>query len=125
MAVVATGFSYVSRRRARQAQVLARLLPQIADVRRMGAAALDLCWVAAGRYDGTYHLGLNTWDYTAGWLIATEAGAEVGDLAGGPPSPAYVLAATPELFDPLRSLLLRCGATTIDDDASWGPLEHP
>jgi myo-inositol-1(or 4)-monophosphatase len=110
LAVVGTGFSYQAARRRQQAEVLTRVLPEIADIRRVGSAALDLCWVACGRYDGYYELGLNTWDYSAGALIAAESGAVLGDLRGGPPSTEFVVAATPPLFDPLRDLLVAAGA---------------
>ena len=63
------------RRRARQAEVVAALLPSLRDIRRGGSAAVDLCDVAAGRLDGYYERGLNPWDYSAGALIAAEAGA--------------------------------------------------
>lgn len=104
-ALIATGFSYEPARRARQAIVLEHLLPRVRDIRRGGAAAVDLCWVACGRVDAFYERGLQPWDLAAGWLIATEAGATVGDLTGGVPSPAFVLAAAPHLFAPLRDEL--------------------
>ena len=109
-ALVGTGFSYESARRARQAAVLAGVLPRVRDVRRAGAAALDLCWVGAGRLDGFYERGLQPWDLAAGGLVATEAGARTGDLDGGPPSPAFTLAAGPALFDSLCTLLRDAGA---------------
>lgn len=109
-ALVATGFSYEPDRRARQADVLTRLLPRVRDIRRMGAAAVDLCSVACGRVDAFYEKGLQPWDYAAGALVAMEAGALVGDLAGNPTSPAFTLAAPPALFGPLRDLLDRAGA---------------
>ena len=77
MALVSTGFGYEPRRRAAQATLLAKLLPEVRDVRRIGSAALDLCAVAAGRLDAHYEHGLNLWDWAAGALIAAEAGAEV------------------------------------------------
>jgi myo-inositol-1(or 4)-monophosphatase len=77
MALVGTGFGYEPRRRAAQAALLAKLLPEVRDVRRIGSAALDLCAVAAGRLDAHYEHGLNLWDWAAGALIAAEAGAEV------------------------------------------------
>jgi myo-inositol-1(or 4)-monophosphatase len=109
-ALVGTGFSYESARRARQGAVLAEVLPRVRDVRRAGAAALDLCWVAAGRLDAFYERGLQPWDLAAGGLVATEAGARTGDLDGGPPSTSFTLAAAPSLFDPLRELLRSAGA---------------
>jgi myo-inositol-1(or 4)-monophosphatase len=109
-ALVATGFSYEAARRARQAQVLTMVLPRVRDIRRMGAAALDLCSVACGRVDAFYEKGLGPWDFAAGALIAAEAGAVVGDLDGGGPSGAFVLAAPPPLAAPLRELLRSAGA---------------
>jgi myo-inositol-1(or 4)-monophosphatase len=112
-ALVATGFSYEPERRRRQAQVLVEVLPRVRDIRRMGAAAVDLCSVACGRVDAFYEKGLARWDHAAGALIAAEAGAVVGDLAGGPASTAFTLAAAPAVFDDLRALLQAAGA----DDA--------
>jgi fructose-1,6-bisphosphatase/inositol monophosphatase family enzyme len=82
----------------------------VRDIRRGGAAAVDLCSVACGRVDAFYEKGLGAWDLAAGALVAAEAGALVGDLAGGPPSGEFVLAAGPGLFEPLRALLDRAGA---------------
>ncbi len=110
LALVGTGFSYQSVRRTQQAEVLTHALPRVADIRRVGSAALDLCWVACGRYDGYFEAGLSTWDYAAGALIAAEAGAVVGDLRGGPPSTDFVVAAPAALFGPLRDLLVASGA---------------
>jgi myo-inositol-1(or 4)-monophosphatase len=110
-ALVGTGFSYLADRRARQAQVLTSVLPVVRDVRRAGSAALDLCWVAAGRLDAFYEKGLGPWDLAAGALIATEAGARAGDLDGGAPSTQFVLAAAPSLFEPLRAALIAAGAS--------------
>ena len=111
-ALVGTGFSYERERRLRQAEVLAQVLPQIRDIRRMGAAAVDLCSVACGRLDAFYERGLGPWDLAAGALIAREAGATVGDLAGGPASGEFTLAASSGLFEPLRALLDTAGAGT-------------
>jgi myo-inositol-1(or 4)-monophosphatase len=83
-AMVATGFSYESERRAEQAEILVRLLPRIRDLRRAGAAALDLAYVAAGRADSFYERGLKRWDEAAGLLLVHEAGGVTADLAGEP-----------------------------------------
>ncbi|HTO00028.1 MAG TPA: inositol monophosphatase family protein, partial [Microthrixaceae bacterium] len=112
-ALVATGFGYSSERRARQGRVVAELLPQIRDIRRMGAAALDLCSVASGRVDAYFEVGLGIWDLAAGQLIATEAGATVGPIEGGPDRPGSVLAARAELFEPLQELLSSLGAGQV------------
>jgi myo-inositol-1(or 4)-monophosphatase len=102
-AMVATGFSYEAERRAEQAELLLRLLPQIRDVRRAGAAALDLAYVAAGRVDAFYERGLKRWDEAAGRLLVQEAGGVIHDL---PEEPAGVLAAsTEELAVALRHVM--------------------
>jgi myo-inositol-1(or 4)-monophosphatase len=112
-ALVATGFGYDAERRAAQGQVVARLLPRIRDIRRMGAAAVDLCSVAAGRVDAYYEVGLSMWDLAAGELVAREAGARLGSLDGGPVRPGSVLACHPDLFGPMQELLAEVGATDL------------
>jgi myo-inositol-1(or 4)-monophosphatase len=72
-ALIATGFSYSADVRADQAEVLVRVLPRFRDIRRAGAAALDLAYLAAGRLDGYYERGLQPWDWAAARLIVTEA----------------------------------------------------
>ena len=79
--------------------VAERLIGSVRDVRRLGSAALDLCYVAAGRYDAYYETGLNSWDAAAGELIATEAGCRSGDFAGGPPGRRSSSSPTPAIFD--------------------------
>jgi myo-inositol-1(or 4)-monophosphatase len=100
-ALVATGFGYDPDRRARQAAVLTTLLPAVRDIRRAGAAALDLCMVAAGRLDGYYERGLQPWDWAAGSVIAREAGAEVVELAG---EPSGLVVASPGIAAELAEL---------------------
>lgn len=68
-------------------QVFERLIKRGVPVRRLGSAATDLCWVAAGRFDGFYEHQLNAWDSAAGFLIVEEAGGKVTDLSGGTYSP--------------------------------------
>jgi myo-inositol-1(or 4)-monophosphatase len=109
-ALVATGFGYDPRRRAHQAEILRYVLPAVRDIRRNGACAVDLCALAAGRVDAYFERGVRPWDYAAGGLIAAEAGARVAGLAGAGPSSTFLLAAPPELFDPLEALLLAAGA---------------
>jgi myo-inositol-1(or 4)-monophosphatase len=104
-ALIGTGFGYLAARRQIQGEVVAALLPRVRDIRRGGSASVDLCSVAAGRLDGYYERGLNYWDYAAGALIATEAGAAVGDSRGGPPSTSMTVAAGPGLFGPLTLAL--------------------
>ncbi len=73
--LVATGFSYEAAIRERQGLAVARMLPQVRDIRRLGSCALDLCAVAAGHCDAYVEEGAHVWDYAAGGLVATEAGA--------------------------------------------------
>jgi myo-inositol-1(or 4)-monophosphatase len=109
-AVVATGFGYDPQLRSHQAAVAARLLPQVSDIRRLGSAALDLCFLAAGRVDGYYEAGLNPWDYAAGLLIASEAGCVVGGLDGRGASRSLTVGAGPALADELFAVLATLGA---------------
>ena len=110
MALVATGFSYLPERRAMQARRAAALIPQVRDIRRLGAAAADLCYVAAGRLDVYYEEFLGPWDLAAGELIAREAGCRSGSLDGGPVRPSSVLVANPWLFEDTRALIARIDA---------------
>jgi myo-inositol-1(or 4)-monophosphatase len=105
LALVATGFGYDRARRARQARVLTEVLPRVRDIRRMGAASLDLCSVACGRVDAYFEKGLAPWDHAAGGLIASESGAQVVDLEGAAPRGDLVIAAPAELVGPLTELL--------------------
>jgi myo-inositol-1(or 4)-monophosphatase len=84
-ALVATGFSYEPDRRAVQAEAIAKLLPRARDIRRAGAAALDLAWVAAGRLDAFFERGLHHWDWAAGRLLVEEAGGSCAWLDDGWP----------------------------------------
>jgi myo-inositol-1(or 4)-monophosphatase len=113
-ALVGTGFGYDARRRAHQGAVLAQLITRVRDIRRFGAAALDLCAVAEGTLDAYFEKGLNAWDHAAGGLIAAEAGAIVAGLAGATPGPEMVVAAPPALFEPLHAAL-------VELDAAGGP----
>lgn len=103
-ALVGTGFSYRADQREWQARVVSHLLPRVRDIRRVGSAALDLCWVAAGRLDAHVERGLAPWDHAAGALIAQEAGAavrrpEADDQWG------LVMAATPAVAEELFALV--------------------
>ena len=112
-ALVATGFGYDPDRRRRQAEVLTRVIPHIADIRRVGAAAMDLCSVACGRVDAYWEVGLNPWDHAAGALIAREAGARCEGLDTIRPSSAFLLAAPEAIWEPLRTLLMEARATEV------------
>jgi myo-inositol-1(or 4)-monophosphatase len=105
-ALVATGFGYGAARRRVQGEVIAAVLPRVRDIRRGGSCALDLCSVAVGRVDAFYERGVNYWDFAAGGLIATEAGARLGGLGGNPAGPDLAIAAEPVLFGQLHDLLV-------------------
>ncbi len=109
-ALVSTGFNYVHKVRAHQAEVARRLIPQVRDIRRGGSAAIDLCDLACGRLDGYFERGLNPWDLAAGDLIAREGGALTGSRPGRRPDGELTVAAAPGLFEPLQALLDELGA---------------
>ncbi|WP_343063821.1 inositol monophosphatase family protein [Haloechinothrix aidingensis] len=114
LTLLATGFAYDARRRARQGELAGAVLGSVRDIRRSGSAALDLCAVAAGWVDAYYEHGLSPWDWAAGALIAREAGALVSppgaDTALGADA---TLAASPSIADGLRELLVSCGAGRV------------
>jgi myo-inositol-1(or 4)-monophosphatase len=118
MALVGTGFGYAREQRARQAAVLARLLPDIRDMRRLGSCALDLCMVAAGQLDAYYEDGVHVWDWAAGALIAAEAGARMvlPDVDGG--GSDLIVAAAPGIAAEFDEALRRVGARTGASDAA-------
>ncbi|MCU1358762.1 MAG: suhB [Ilumatobacteraceae bacterium] len=104
-ALVGTGFSYLASRRATQAARVARLIPKVRDIRRLGAASVDLCFVAMGRLDAYFEEFLGPWDLAAGELIAREAGCITGDFHGGPARPQEVLVTNRALFEPLAQAI--------------------
>jgi myo-inositol-1(or 4)-monophosphatase len=108
-ALVATGFNYDPVRRVEQGAVLQHIIGVVRDVRRIGSAATDLCFVACGRVDAYYERGLSAWDLAAGELVAAEAGALVTSFDGGP-AVGEALAANPTLHTGMRDLLARSGA---------------
>jgi myo-inositol-1(or 4)-monophosphatase len=112
--LIGTGFGYDAARRAHQAAVLSALLPRVRDVRRFGAASLDLCFAAEARVDAYFEKGLGAWDHAAGGLVAVESGLLVTGLRGTGAGPAMVLAASPALHPTLHALL-------VDLDADGGP----
>jgi myo-inositol-1(or 4)-monophosphatase len=114
-AVLGTGFSYDVGVRSGQGRVLAGVLPRVANVRRLGSAALDLCYVGAGRLDCYYEHDLKPWDRAAGALVAAEAGARVHELgrSDGVAGPPVTVAASPAVADELRTLLEELGAADV------------
>lgn len=104
-ALVATGFSYHINQRAHHAQRVANMITHIRDIRRLGAAAIDLCFVACGRYDAYFEEHLHSWDLVAGQVIATEAGALVTNFSGDDATPAEVLCTQPGIQSSLIQLI--------------------
>ena len=102
-ALIATGFSYNAQRRAAQSIQVASLIGKIRDIRRAGAAALDLAWVACGRIDGFWESDLNPWDWAAGSLLVLEAGGR-WQCEPGPLGVEQTVAACPGVFDELARL---------------------
>ncbi|MBA3783069.1 inositol monophosphatase family protein [Nocardioides sp. InS609-2] len=114
--LVLTGFGYLAEVRAHQAACVARLLPQVRDIRRMGSCALDLCHVAEGSADGYVEEGPQPWDWSAGSLVVTEAGGRFGVLPGvlgtrlpGWPEMTLVTAAPAEGWDDFVTALEAAG----------------
>lgn len=102
-ALVATGFAYGAELRHRQGEIVHRLLSRARDVRCFGSAALELCWVACGRLDGYYERDTKLWDYAAGALIASEAGALTEMPC--PENDDLMVASTPNVFSQLRAVV--------------------
>jgi myo-inositol-1(or 4)-monophosphatase len=102
-ALIATGFPYDREHRRRQAERVARVIPAVRDIRRAGSAALDLCWLAAGRVDGYYENPTKRCDWAAGALIAAEAGARVSIVDGD--GGDAIVGAGPALYGPLAELV--------------------
>jgi len=102
--LVGTGFAYDADRRAQQAHTLLDLLPACRDIRCMGSAALNLCWVGCGRLEAYFENDIKLYDYAAGALIAAEGGAQVR-LPGPSPADDLTLAAAPAIFDRLSALV--------------------
>ena len=103
--LLATGFGYDPAVHAAQFAMLARVMPMARDIRRIGAASLDLAFVAAGRLDAYFERGLWPWDHAAGALLVTEAGGRVGGLDGAAASRDLTVAAAPGVFDQLVRLI--------------------
>lgn len=110
LSLLATGFGYRAEVRRRQGEIVAQVLPQVRDIRRMGSAGLDLCALAEGSIDLYYEMGLKPWDLAAGALIAAEAGALVTGLHGAPASEQMTVAGNPHTVAPLIALLEEIGA---------------
>ncbi len=110
-AIIATGFPYVKDGLGPMIKRVEAVLTECADIRRLGSAALDICFLAMGRLDG-YYESLSVWDFAAARLIALEAGAECGHFSELPEGadPQFhnenLLIANPQLYPKLRALLV-------------------
>jgi myo-inositol-1(or 4)-monophosphatase len=103
-ALIATGFGYRPETHAGDIARLSRVMPIARDVRRMGAASLDLSFVAAGRLDAYFERGLMPWDHAAGGLLVVEAGGMVGGLPADENGRVLIVAAAPSLFERVLAL---------------------
>lgn len=108
--LLGTGFQYVAERRVAQGKIVAQMLGQVRDIRRLGAASVDLCLAAAGHIDAYYEHGLQPWDFAAGALVAAEAGLKVAGIDGGEPDSHLTIAAVPGAWEELRDALVAAGA---------------
>ena len=107
-ALIGTGFPYRANARwiDEYLAMLKAIMQQTAGIRRPGAAALDLAYVAAGRIDGFWEIGLNAWDTAAGTLLITEAGGRIGTLSGGEyRQRGNVIAGTPKVYEAMVQCL--------------------
>ncbi len=107
-AVFATGIPFAASSGANRlafARCLSTLMPQVAGIRRFGSAALDLAWVAAGRYDGYWEIGIQPWDIAAGMLIVREAGGYATDAEGKDTLTNTVVAANPHMHPRLLEIM--------------------
>lgn len=112
-ALLATGIPFAAHtveNRARFQKSIERVMPLVAGVRRMGAASLDMAYVAAGRYEGYWEPALHSWDIAAGMIIVQEAGGSLCDLNGGDDilGTGTVLVTNQALHETLKELLLPC-----------------
>ncbi len=107
-AVFATGVPFAATAGANRlafARTLGTLMPQVAGIRRFGSAALDLCWTAAGRYDGYWEIGIHPWDIAAGMLIVREAGGYATDAEGKESVGNTIVAANPHMHPRLLEVV--------------------
>jgi myo-inositol-1(or 4)-monophosphatase len=122
-AVFATGIPFAAvPRKPEFSQILARIMPQVAGVRRFGSAALDLAWTAAGRYDGYWELGIKPWDMAAGLVMVREAGGFATDPEGGDAwTSGDVVAGNPALHGKLREFVVEGIGAAAQRAAVRGP----
>ena len=105
-ALVCTGFCYLPENRTIQSQRVAKFIHQVRDIRRFGAASIDICFVACGRLDAYFEENLYQWDIAAAELIAIESGARSGNFSGGSSTPKEFMVTCPAMFDKLSNLVI-------------------
>lgn len=106
--VVVTGFPYDhDQHAAKYGRAVTAVLAEVNGIRRLGSAALDFGWIAAGRFDGYWEYSLGPWDMAAGALLVIEAGGVITDATGGPFTPAirHFVAANPPLHEKLQAIV--------------------
>jgi myo-inositol-1(or 4)-monophosphatase len=106
-ALIATGFGYDAAQRTTQGRILEKVIGEVRDIRRFGSAALDLCWVAAGRYDAYFESVEQPWDWMAGAMLVREAGGRVTELTPANPAFPHIVASGAGIHDDLVALLER------------------
>lgn len=106
-ALLATGFGYDPATHAGDLERVRVVMPLARDLRRAGAASLDLAYVAAGRLDGYFERGLHPWDHAAGSVLVVEAGGVVGGSDDGRPGRGMTIAAGPGLYPSLHAAIYR------------------
>ncbi|MGA8247479.1 MAG: inositol monophosphatase family protein, partial [Nocardioides sp.] len=105
---VGTGFSYEQPARTREAGYLARLLPRIRDIRRLGSCALDICAVAAGSLDAYVEEGAHIWDHAAAGLVVEEAGGTL-EVTRSPEAKRLLICASADGFAEFRAAVVDAG----------------
>lgn len=107
-AYLVTGFPYQFPEGKDPLKIFSKIVASGIPVRRLGSAALDLCWVACGRFDGFWEYNLQSWDVAAGYLIVEEAGGKITDFAGNPASVwgRETLATNGHIHETLRSAII-------------------
>jgi len=106
--LLATGFPFRSEQKlADYLSIFSKLYPHCSDMRRAGSAALDLAYVAAGRFDGFWEFGLSPWDTAAGVLLVQESGGMVSDIDGNPnyEDKGSIIAANPQAFKTMLKII--------------------
>jgi myo-inositol-1(or 4)-monophosphatase len=115
--LVGTGFSYEQSARAREATYIARLLPRVRDLRRLGSCALDLCGVASGTLDAYVEEGPHIWDHAAAGLVVLEAGG-ILEVARSPGGKRLLICAPREGFAEFREAVVDAGFVGTEDPVS-------